>query len=113
MVVGKYLVIIGLIGIAILVIFYIITNVLYVVLEDKMAKIGNVYVNIGDKKNPFNENIRYAEIIDKEYDDYGDLWIKYDYFVKKDGNKVYDTLQYHDRYKDFLVNHELEKINKE
>ena len=106
--VGVILVIIGLIGLAVLGLL----NIVFYFFSDKMVNIGDIYININDKKNPFNENIRYAEIVDKELDKNGDLWVKYDYFVKPGDTRIYDTHEYYDKYRDFLGTHKLEKFNK-
>ena len=80
--------------------------------SDKMVNIDDVYVNIYDEKNPFIHQERFAKIIDKEYDENGNLWVKYEYFVKKADADMYDTHIYHDKYRDFLETHRLEKLNK-
>lgn len=108
--VGEILVIIGLTGLVVLGLLILLTNILFYFFSEKMVNIGDIYVNIDDKKNPFNENIRYAEIVAKEFDENGDLWVKYDYFIKPGDTKIYDTHEYYDRYRDFLEIHRLENF---
>jgi hypothetical protein len=110
--VGEILFLTGLIGLAVLGLFILLNNILFYFFSDKMVNIGDIYVNIDDKKNPFNENVRYAEIVEKEFDENGNLWVKYDYFVKPDDTRIYDTHEYHDKYRDFLDTHKLENFNK-
>lgn len=107
--VGGILIIIGLIGLAVLCLLHIV----FYFFSDKMVNIGDIYININDKKNPFNKNIRYAEIVEKEFDENGDLWVKYDYFVKSGSTRIHDPHEYYDKYKDFLSTHKLENFNKE
>lgn len=111
--VGEILIIIGLIGLAVLGLFILLSDILFYFFSDKMVNIGDVYVNIYDEKNPFIHQERFAKIIDKEYDENGNLWVKYEYFVKKADADMYDTHIYHDKYKDFLETHRLEKLNNE
>lgn len=110
--VGEILIIIGLTGLAVLGLLIILNNILFYFFSDKMVNIGDIYVNIDDKKNPFNENVRYAEIVEKEFDENGNLWVKYDYFVKPGDTRIYDTHEYHNKYRDFLDTHKLENFNK-
>lgn len=112
MVVGKILVLIGLIGLVILGLLILLSNILFYFFDNKMVNIGDVYANIYDNKNPFIHHKRFAEIIDKEYDENGSLWVKYEYFVKPGDTRIYDTHEYHDKYIDFLETHRLEKLNK-
>ena len=110
--VGEILFLTGLIGLAVLGLFILLNNILFYFFSDKMVNIGNIYVNIDDKKNPFNKNVRYAEIVEKEFDENGNLWVKYDYFVKPGDTRIYDTHEYHNKYRDFLDTHKLENFNK-
>lgn len=110
--VGEILFLTGLIGLGVIGLLIILNNILFYFFSDKMVNIGDIYVNIDDKKNPFNENVRYAEIVEKEFDENGNLWVKYDYFVKPGDTRIYDTHEYHDKYRDFLDTHKLENFNK-
>lgn len=111
--IGEILFLTGLIGLGVLGLLIFLSNILFYFFSDKMINIGDIYININDKKNPFNENIRYAEIVEKEFDENGDLWVKYDYFVKPGDTRIYDTHEYHDKYRNFLETHRLEKLNNE
>jgi hypothetical protein len=111
--VGEILIIIGLTGLAVLGLLILLKNILFYFFSDKMVNIGDIYININDEKNPFTENIRYAEIVEKECDKNGDLWVKYDYFVKPGDTRIYDAHEYYDKYSDFLETHRLENFNKE
>lgn len=111
--IGEILFLTGLIGLGVLGLLIFLSNILFYFFSDKMVNIGDIYININDKKNPFNENIRYAEIVEKEFDENGDLWVKYDYFVKPGDTIIYDTHEYHDKYRNFLETHRLEKLNNE
>lgn len=111
--VGEILFLTGLIGLVVLGLCILLSYILFYFFSDKMVNIGDIYVNIDDKKNPFKENIRYAEIIEKEFDENGDLWVKYGYFVKPGDTRIYDTHEYHDKYRYFLEIHRLEKLNNE
>ena len=106
--IGEILFLTGLIGLGVIGLLFILTNILFYFYCDKMVNIGDIYVNINDKKNPFNENIRYAEIVEKEFDENGNLWVKYDYFVITGDTRIYDTHEYYDTCRDFLANHRLE-----
>lgn len=108
--VGEILFVIGLIGLVVLGLPIIISNILFYFFSDKMVNIGDIYVNIDDKRDPFIENIRYAEIVEKEFDENGDLWVKFDYFVKPGDTKIYDEHKYHYKFKNFLETHRLEKF---
>lgn len=110
--IGKILFLTGLIGLGVIGLLIILNNILFYFFSDKMVNIGDIYVNIDDKKNPFNENVRYAEIVEKEFDENGNLWVKYDYFVKPGDTRIYDTHEYHNKYRDFLDTHKLENFNK-
>jgi hypothetical protein len=110
--VGEILFLTGLIGLAVLGLFILLNNILFYFFSDKMVNIGDIYVNIDDKKNPFNENVRYADIVEKEFDENGNLWVKYDYFVKPGDTRIYDAHEYYDKYSDFLETHRLENFNK-
>lgn len=111
--IGEILFLTGLIGLGVLGLLIFLSNILFYFFSDKMVNIGDIYININDKKNPFNENIRYAEIVEKEFDENYDLWVKYDYFVKPGDTRIYDTHEYHDKYRNFLETHRLEKLNNE
>ncbi len=108
--VGEILFVIGLIGLVVLGLSIIISNILFYFFSDKMVNIGDIYININDKRDPFIENIRYAEIVEKEFDENGDLWVKFDYFVKSGDTKIYDEHKYHYRFRNFLETHRLEKF---
>lgn len=108
--VGEILFVIGLVGLVVLGLPIIISNILFYFFSDKMVNIGDIYINIDDKRDPFIENIRYAEIVEKEFDENGDLWVKFDYFVKPGDTKIYDEHKYHDKFKNFLETHRLEKF---
>lgn len=110
--VGEILFLTGLIGLAVLGLFILLNNILFYFFSDKMVNIGDIYVNIDDKKNPFNKNVRYAEIVEKEFDENGNLWVKYDYFVITGDTRIYDTHEYYDKYRDFLETHRLEILIK-
>lgn len=110
--VGEILVIFGLTGLVVLGLLILLKNTLFYFFSEKMVNIGDIYVNIDDKNNPFIKHIRYAEIVEKEFDENGDLWVKYDYFVKPGDTKIYDKHEYYDRYRCFLDTHKLEKYNK-
>ena len=108
--VGEILFVIGVIGLVVLGLPIIISNILFYFFSDKMVNIGDIYININDKRDPFIENIRYAEIVEKEFDENGDLWVKFDYFVKSGDTKIYDEHKYHYRFRNFLEIHRLEKF---
>lgn len=110
--IGEILFLTGLIGLAVLGLFILLNNILFYFFSDKMVNIGDIYINKNDKKTPFNKNIRYAEIVEKEFDENGVLWVKYDYFVKPGYTRIYDTHEYYDKYRDFLDTHKLENFNK-
>lgn len=111
--IGEILVTIGLIGLVVLGLLTLLGNILFYFFSDKMVNIGDIYINMNDKKNPFIEHVRYAEIVDKEFDENGDLWIRFDYFVKPGDTKIYDEHKYYYKYKNFLETHRLEEFNKE
>lgn len=111
--IGEILVTIGLIGLVVLGLLILLRNILFYFFSDKMVNIGDIYINMNDKKNPFIEHVRYAEIVDKEFDENGDLWIRFDYFVKPGDTKIYDEHKYYYKYKNFLETHRLEEFNKE
>jgi hypothetical protein len=111
--IGEILVTIGLIGLIVLGLLILLSNILFYFFSDKMVNIGDIYINMNDKKNPFIEHVRYAEIVEKEFDENGDLWIRFDYFVKPGDTKIYDEHKYYFKYKNFLETHRLEEFNKE
>lgn len=111
--IGEILFLTGLIGLGVVGLLIILSNILFYFFSDKMVNNGDIYININDNKNPFNENVRYAEIVEKEFDENGNLWVKYNYFVKPGDTRIYDTHEYYDRYRDFLETHRLEFFNKE
>lgn len=110
--VGKILFIIGLIGLVVLGLLYVLAFIKFYCFSGEMVNVGDVYICIKDKKNPFIDYDRYAEIIEKEFDEDRNLWVKYVYFVQPGDTKIYDTNKHYDIYEDFLINHKLENSNK-